>query len=198
MTEQHARISLLLCAIAVTAVSAQNSPTKKEDDLVLVDGPNFVLPSRVGLFHRGNAQLVDKHGYDFAFSYNVDDWIKCEIAAHPAGTRGYGSDLNSELQRQQNAISRVNRDVKLISRGSTAVTQDDRAIAGLRATYSLHYPLFANSNLDCGLQLCVFRGGSWFVVYRFFYPRAKSAAAGKQIANFLASWQWRQIPKHIP
>ena len=165
---------------------------------MLVDGPNFVLPSRVGLFHRENAQLVDKHGYDFAFSYNLDDWIKCEIAAHPAGTRGYGTDLNSELQLQQNAISRANRQVKLISRESTAVTQDDRAIAGLRATYSLHYPMFANPNLDCGLQLCVFRGGSWFVVYRFFYPRSKSSVAGKQIANFIASWQWRQIPKHIP
>ena len=165
---------------------------------MLIDGPNFVLPSRIGLFHRGDVQLVDNYGYDFAFSYNVDHWIRCEIAAHPAGTRGYGSELNSELQLQQNAISRVNRDVKLISRESTGVTQDDRAVAGLRATYYLQYPLFANRNLDCGLQLYVFRDGSWFVVYRFFYPRAKSAAAVKQIGNFLASWQWRQVPRHIP
>jgi len=45
MREQHARISLLLCAIVITTVNGQNSATKKEDDLVLVDGPNFVLPS---------------------------------------------------------------------------------------------------------------------------------------------------------
>ena len=196
--KQQAQISLFWYAIAVTAVSAQNSPTKNEDDLLLVDGPNFVLPSRVGVFNRGNAQLVDKRGYDFAFIYNVGNWIKCEIATHPAGTRGYGNDLNSELQLQQNAISRATRDVKLITRESTAITQNDRAVTGLRATYSLQYPLFANPNLDCGLQLYVFRSESWFVVYRFFYPRSKSTAAAKQIANFIASWQWRQIPKHVP
>ncbi|HYR23704.1 MAG TPA: hypothetical protein VEP30_12365 [Chthoniobacterales bacterium] len=198
MREQHARISLLLCAIVITTVNGQNSATKKEDDLVLVDGPNFVLPSRVGPFNRGDAQLVDKNAYDFAFSYDLDHWIKCEIAAHPAGTRGYGSDLKTELQLQQNAISRANRDVKLVSREPAGVTQDDRAVAGLRATYNLQYSLFANRNLDCGLQLYVFRDGPWFVVYRFFYPRSKSADAVKQIASFLASWQWRQIPRHIP
>jgi hypothetical protein len=194
----YALSPLMLSAILVTAVGAQNSSTNNEDDLLLVDGPNFVLPSRVGPFHRGDAQLRDKNSYDFAFRYNVDHLIKCDISVHPAGTRGFGSDLNTELQLQQNAITRASRNVKLISREPTQSIQDDRPVAGLRANYSVQRSLFSEQETNCGLQLYVFRDGPWFVAFHFFYPRDRSAIALKQIANFIGTWQWRQVPKHIP
>jgi hypothetical protein len=193
-----ALIPLLSSAIIVTAVNAQQASTEKEDDLVLVDGPNFVLPSRVGSFQRGDAQRVDRSGYDFAFSYNLDHLIECDISVHPAGTRGYGTDLNKELQDQQSVIARTSRDVKLISREPTQSIQDDRAVAGLRAGYNLQRSLFTQRNVNCGLQVYVFRDGTWFVVFRFFYPRDRSAIAVKHVRDFVAQWQWRQVPRHIP
>jgi hypothetical protein len=106
--------------------------------------------------------------------------------------------LSSEFQVQDRDINRFNRNVKLISRESVQLNQGVRAVTGIHAGYDLQRDLFAERVLKCGSQLYIFRDGAWFVSYRFSYPRDKSAVALKHISNFLASWQWRQIPTHIP
>src|SRR5437016_4507489 len=156
---------VLLSWAALTAGAAQKSPSKNEDDVMLLDGPNFVLPSRVGLFQRSEVKTFDKSGRDVGIGYDLDHFIKGDVYVYPVGAPGYGKDLNSEFQVQQKAISQLNHDVRLISRETMLLNQDGRAIAGIHANYELRRDLFAERNLKCGSQLYVFRDGSWFVSY---------------------------------
>jgi hypothetical protein len=191
-------ISLLFGVAVVTALGAGSSSSTNSDDLVIHEPSRTVLPSRVGLFQRSETKPFDKAGRDVGIGYDVDHLIKGDVYIYPVGAPGYGKDLSSEFQVQQNAINRLNRDVRLVSRENLQLNQDGRAITGVHAIYDLRRDLFAQRNLKCGSQLYIFRDGSWFIAYRFSYPRDKSAVALKHIANFMASWQWRQIPRHIP
>ena len=67
---------VLLSWAALTAGAAQKSPSKNEDDVMLLDGPNFVLPSRVGLFQRSEVKTFDKSGRDVGIGYDLDHLIK--------------------------------------------------------------------------------------------------------------------------
>ena len=108
---------------------------------------------------------------------------------YPLGT--YGKDFNAEVRVQQNAINKINKAVKLLSQSRVQLNQAGRNITGVRVQYELTRPIFRNNARRCGSQLYLFRDGPWLVAYRFSYPIEQTAAATKQIADFLRLWQWR-------
>ena len=189
---------LLTCASLIAASSPRRSSPKKEDDLIIHEPSRTVLPSRIGLFQRSKFEPFDKSGRDVGVSYDVDHFVKGDVYIYPVGARGYGRDLPSEFQIQNKAINELNRKVKLVSRENTQINQGGQSIAGVHASYDLQRNLFADRNLRCGSQLYIFRDGSWFIAYRFSYPRDKSDIALKHVHDFMAQWQWRQIPTHVP
>jgi hypothetical protein len=166
------------------------SPFSKTGDRMVHKASGIVLPARVGLFERSEMKPFDKAGRDVGVGYDLDHLIKGDIYIYPVGA--YGKDLSSEFQIQQKAIQELNKNTKVISRENLQIQQNGGAISGLHASYNLERDLFAERNLKCGSQLYVFRDGSWFVAYRFSYPRDKSSIAAQHIANFMAQWKWKE------
>jgi hypothetical protein len=191
-------ILVICCANVAAAASPKQSSAKKEDDLIIHEPSRVLLPSRIGLFQRSDFKPFDKAGRDVGAGYDVDHLIRGDVYIYPVGAPGYGHDLPGEFQVQNKAIHELSLNVKLISRENLQINQGGHQVAGVHGTYDLQRELFGQRNVKCGSQLYIFRDGPWFIAYRFSYPREKSSIAVKHIATFLASWQWRKIPNHIP
>jgi hypothetical protein len=192
VNKRRIAISLLLCAATAGPASAASPFSKMSGDRLMHKASNIVLPSRVGLFQRLDPKPFDDAGRDVGIGYDLDHLVRGDVYIYPVGTPGYGQDLSSEFQVQQNAIRKLNKDVQLISRENTRINQNGRAISGVHANYNLRRNLFAERNLKCGSQLYIFRDGEWFVAYRFSYPRDKSSITLQHIANFIAQWKWKE------
>ena len=182
-----ASIAFLMGLMSVTAAS----PFKSASGNALVHTPSDVFfPANVAHFERAGTHIYGSKGRDVSVRYLLDSSIIGDVYVYPVGT--YGKDLTSEFQIQQRAIGQKNKKVKLISQDNVRTNQNGRSIAGLHASYDLTRSLFTSSDQRCGSQLYVFRDGSWFVAYRFSYPREKSSVALNHVSSFLTQWRWKQ------
>lgn len=179
---------VLLLAISVSAAGATPLRRTSGDQLVHKFS-GVVLPPRVGLFTRGDQQLFDPAGRDVRVRYILDHLLWGDVYVYPVGPQH--PDLNAEFTIQLNAIQRLNRNVKVLSRETVHTNQNGRVITGLHANCELQRELFGERNRKCGSQFYVFRDGPWFVAYRFSYPKEKTAIALKHISDFLALWNWK-------
>jgi hypothetical protein len=181
-------LSLSIFAAAGTTFAAA-APFKKISGGLLHVSSGVIFPSRVGVFRFETTKLYGSAGRDVGAEYDVAPVIRGDVYVYPLGT--YGKDFNAEVRVQQNAISKLNKEVKLVSQSRHQLNQSGRSVTGVRAQYELTRPIFRDKARRCGSQLYVFRDGPWLVAYRFSYPVEQSAAANKQIADFLRLWQWR-------
>ena len=182
-------VALILSVFAAAGTASAASPFKKVRSGVLHVSSGVIFPSRVGAFRFEKTKLYGSAGRDVGAEYNVGSTIRGDVYVYPLGT--YGKDFNAELRVQQNAINQLNKAVKLVSQSRLQLNQAGRNITGARVQYELTRPLFRNNSRRCGSQIYLFRDGPWLVAYRFSYPIEQSAAANKQIADFLRLWQWR-------
>lgn len=182
--------ALVFIAVGLTSAPAA-SPFKKISGGRLLHVPSQVsFPAKVGLFNRANTRLYDSTGRDISVRYILDAFILGDVYVYPSG--GPRGDLNREFATQQNAIRRLNKNVKLLSQTSVQATQRGRNISGRKATYEFVRGLFGEPPHNCGSELIVFQDGRWFVAYRFSFPREKSSIASKHVADFLDRWHWRE------
>jgi hypothetical protein len=122
--------------------------------------------------------------------YDVEKLMRGDVYVYPLGT--YAKDFNGEARVQQNAIKQSYKGVKLISQSRPQLNQSGRNITGFCAQYELIRHFFRKDDaVRCGSQFYLFRDGTWLVAYRFSYPIGQSAAANRQIAEFMRFWQWR-------
>ena len=180
-------LTLLIGLLSATAASPFKSTSGNS---LLHTSSNCSFPANVALFNRAGTHIYGSGGRDISVRYLFDSLIIGDVYVYPVGT--YGKDLTSEFQIQQRAIGQKNKKVKLISQDNIRTNQNGRSIVGLHASYDLTRSLFTSSDQRCGSQLYVFRDGSWFVAYRFSYPREKSSAALNHVSSFLAQWRWKQ------
>lgn len=180
-------MTLLIGLLSVTAASAFKNTSGNS---LLHTPSNCSFPAKVALFDRGGTHIYGSGGRDISIRYLFDSSIIGDVYVYPVGT--YGKDLTTEFQIQQRAIGQKNKKVKLISQDNVRTNQNGRSIVGLHASYELTRPLFTSSDQRCGSQLYVFRDASWFVAYRFSYPREKSSVALNHVSNFLTHWRWKQ------
>ena len=178
---------VLTFAAATTAFAAP--PFKKVSGGVLHFFSGVIFPARVGAFRFEKTKLYGSAGRDVGAEYDLEPVIRGDVYVYPFGT--YGKDLNAEVRVQQNAITKLNKAVKLISQSRSQLNQGGRNITGVGVHYELTRPLYGSSARRCGSELYVFRDGPWLVAYRFSYPIEQSGVATKQIADFLRLWQWR-------
>ena len=190
MKQRNFAVFLLFCFSVAGSTTVASPFSKKSGDLLVHNASNIVLPGRVGLFVRSDIKPFDKAGRDVGIGYDLDHLIRGDVYIYPVGA--YGKDLTSEFQIQQNAVRKLNQNVQLLSRENTHLDQNGRVISGVHANYNLQRNLFAERNLKCGSQLYIFRDGSWFVAYRFSYPRDKSSVALQHIGNFMEQWKWKE------
>jgi hypothetical protein len=180
---------LVFGGIASIAMAA--SPfSKTSGNRLLHNSSKVVLPPRIAMFQMVGTKIYGSGGRDAGAEYNVDALIRGDVYIYPVGT--YGKDFNGEIGVQQNAIRRLNKNVKVVSQANFQVNQGGRTISGLRAEYQLTRPLFNSPSRRCGSQFYLFRDGTWFVAYRFSYPIEKSDVAKRHIADFIAQWKWRE------
>ena len=184
-----ATVAIILSIVAAAGTASAASPFKKVSGGFLHVSSGVIFPSRVGAFRFEKTKLYGSAGRDVGAEYNVEPVIRGDVYVYPIGT--YGKDLNAEVRVQQNAITKLNKAVKLISQSRSQLNQGGRNITGVSVQYELTRPLYRSSARRCGSQLYVFRDGPWLVAYRFSYPIEQSGVANKQIADFLRLWQWR-------
>jgi hypothetical protein len=147
------------------------------------------FPARVGVFRFEGTKFYGSAGRDVGAEYDFEPLVRGDVYVYPLGT--YGKDFNAEVRVQQNAISKINKAVKLVSASRCQLNQTGRNIPGVRVQYDLTRSIFRGKARRCGSQLYVFRDGPWLVAYRFSYPIEQADAAAKPIADFLRLWQWR-------
>ncbi|HVF73073.1 MAG TPA: hypothetical protein VM940_15835 [Chthoniobacterales bacterium] len=179
---------IVLSVFAATTASAASPFRKIRGGTVHVPS-SVIFPARVGVFQFSRPQVYGSGGRDAGAEYHFGRNIRCNVYIYPLGT--YGKDFNAELRVQQNAINQMNKSVNLVSAGRFQLNQGGRSITGTRAQYELTRVLYQKKAQRCGSQLYLFRDGPWLVQYRFSYPIEQSAAASRQIADFLRLWQWR-------
>lgn len=180
-------VSLSIFATAETASAA--STFKKVSGGLLHVSSGVIFPARVGVFRFEGTKFYGSAGRDVGAEYDVEPLVRGDVYVYPMGT--YGKDFNAEVRVQQNAINKVNKAVKLLSQSRVQLNQAGRNISGVRVQYELTRTIFRSKGRRCGSQFYLFRDGPWFVAYRFSYPIEQTAAANKQIADFLRLWQWR-------
>ena len=183
---------LLWIALAVVGAAPAHAagPFKNVPAGALHQPSGVVFPARVGNFQRqGAPHLYDNAGRDVSFRYLLGRATVADAYVYPV-TKVTGG-LDAEFRTQQNAITQVNRNVKLRAQQNTAIVQSGRRVAGKHASYDFERALQTKRFQKAGSQLYVFRDGNWFVAYRFSYPRENTAAALQQINAFLAGWQWK-------
>ena len=182
-----AAVTALTFWFVVTNANAA-PPFKKVSGGTLHVASGVFFPARVGSFRFDHSKIYGSGGRDAGAEYDVAPVIRGDVYVYPLGT--YGKDFNAELRVQQNAISQLNKAVKLVSQARFELNQAGRSINGTRAQYELTRPLYQKREQRCGSQLYLFRDGPWLVQYRFSYPIEQSATATMQIADFLRRWQW--------
>jgi hypothetical protein len=180
-------LTLSIVAAADTASAA--SPFKKISGGLLHVSSGVIFPSRIGAFRFETTKLYGSAGRDVGAEYDVEPVIRGDVYVYTMGT--YGKDFNAEVRVQQDAINKLNKAVKLVSQSPSQLNQTGRNLTGVRVQYELTRSIFRSNSRRCGSQLYVFRDGPWLVAYRFSYPIEQTAAANKQIADFLRLWQWR-------
>jgi hypothetical protein len=180
-------LTLLILAAPGTASAA--SPFKKISGGTLHVPSSVIFPPRVGAFRFVTTKIYGAGGRDAGAGYNVGSTLRGDLYVYPLGT--YGKDFNAELRVQQNAIKQLNKAVKLVSQTQFRVNQGGRSITGTKVQYELTRSLFGGKSQRCGSQLYLFRDGPWLIQGRFSYPIEQSAAADKQVTDFLRLWQWR-------
>ena len=147
------------------------------------------FPARVGVFRFEGTKFYGSAGRDVGAEYDFESLVRGDVYVYPLGT--YGKDFDAEVRVQQNAITKVNKAVKLVSQSRCQLNQTGRNITGVRVQYDLTRAIFRSKARRCGSQLYVFRDGPWLVAYRFSYPIEKAGEATKRITDFLRLWQWR-------
>ncbi len=182
-------VVLTLSIFAAAGTASAASPFKKVSGGLLHVSSGVIFPARVGVFRFETTKLYGSAGRDVGAEYDVEPVIRGDVYVYPMGT--YGKDFNAEMRVQQNAINKLYKAVKLVSQSRFQLNQMGRNITGIRVQYELTRGIFRSNSRRCGSQLYLFRDGPWLVAYRFSYPIEQSAAANKQIADFLRLWQWR-------
>jgi hypothetical protein len=182
-------VAVVLSLVGAPGTSSAASPFKKVSGGFLHASSGVILPQRVGAFRFERTKVFGSAGRDVGAEYDVAPVIRGDVYVYPLGT--YGQDFNAEVRVQQNAISKSYNGVKLVSQGRFSLNQAGRSLSGTRAQYELTRALFSNNSRRCGSQFYIVREGGWLVAYRFSYPIEQTAAANKQIADFLRLWQWR-------
>jgi hypothetical protein len=180
---------LIFLTFAAASIASAASPFRKVSGGVVHVSSGVIFPSRVGAFRFERTKLYGSAGRDVGAEYDVEPVIRGDVYVYPFGT--YGKDLNAEVRVQQNAITKLNKAVKLASQSRFQLNQGGRNISGVIVQYELTRPLYGSSARRCSSHLYVFRDASWLVAYRFSFPIEQSGIATKQIADFLRLWQWR-------
>ncbi|MDP9098016.1 MAG: hypothetical protein M3N48_03360 [Verrucomicrobiota bacterium] len=181
--------ALILSIFAATGTAFAASPFKKISGGLLHVSSGVIFPSRVGAFRFEGTKFYGSAGRDVGAEYDVEPLIRGDVYVYPLGT--YGKDFNAETRVQQNAINKLYKAVKQVSQSRFQLNQTGRNITGVRAQYELTRAIFRSNARRCGSQFYLFRDGPWLVAYRFSYPIEQTAAANKQIVDFLRGWQWR-------
>lgn len=187
--------ALALFILATPSNASAASPFKRIKGGTLHVPSAVIFPARVGAFRFVTTKIFGSAGRDAGAGYNVGSTIRGDVYVYPLGT--YARDFKGELRVQQNAISQVNKAVKLVSQTQFRLNQGGRTINGTRVQYELTRSLFGGKSQRCGSQLYLFRDGPWLVQGRFSYPIQQSGPADKQIADFLRLWQWRAPGKLV-
>ncbi|MFZ1219441.1 MAG: hypothetical protein WAO00_09115 [Chthoniobacterales bacterium] len=188
-----ATLALSILAAPGTALAA--SPFKKVSGGTLHVPSGVIFPRRVGVFQFVTTKVYGSGGRDAGAGYNAGSTIRGDLYVYPLGT--YGKDFNAELRVQQNAITQLNKNVKLVSQSRVQLNQGGRNLSGMRVQYDLTRSLFGEKSHRCGSQLYLFRDGPWLIQGRFSYPIEQSGTANRQIADFLRLWQWRAQGKIV-
>ncbi|PZR74168.1 MAG: hypothetical protein DLM73_08640 [Chthoniobacterales bacterium] len=179
-------LTVLIFAAAGTASAA--SPFKKVSGGTLHVSSGVIFPARVGAFRFEQTKIYGSDR-DVGVEYDVVPLIRGDVYVYPLGT--YAKDFNGEARVQQNAINKLYKGVKLVTRSRAQLNQSGRNLTGFRAQYELMRLLSGNKARRCGSLFYLFRDGRWLVAYRFSYPIEQSDAANKHIAGFMRLWQWR-------
>ena len=187
--------ALALSILVVPGLASAASPFKRVSGGTLHVPSGVIFPPRVGAFQFVTTKLYGSGGRDAGAGYNAGAMVRGDVYVYPVGT--YGKDFNAELRVQQNAISQMNKNVKLVSQSRFQLNQAGRNIGGMRVQYELTRVLFGGKPRRCGSQLYLFRDGPWLIQGRFSYPIEQSGPANKQIADFLRLWQWRAQGKVV-
>jgi len=186
-------LAVLLLTVSIFTIagadSAAASPFKKVGGGLLHVASGIIFPARAGVFRFEGTKIYGSAGRDVGAGYDAEPIVRGDVYVYPTGT--YGKNFNAEVRVQQDAINKMNKAVKLLSQSSFQLNQAGRNFGGVRLQYELTRPIFRSKTRRCGSQLYLFRDGPWLVAYRFSYPIEQTAAANKQIAEFLRLWQWR-------
>jgi hypothetical protein len=188
-------IALALSILAMPGVASAASTFKRVSGGTLHVPSGVIFPGRVGAFQFVTTKVYGSGGRDAGAGYNMGSTIRADVYVYPLGT--YGKDFNAELRVQQNAITKLNQAVKLISQSRFALNQGGRTVSGTRVQYELTRSLWGEKPRRCGSQLYLFRDGAWLVQGRFSYPIEHGGTADKQIGDFLRLWQWRAQGKVV-
>ena len=150
----------------------------------------FYFPPAVDGFFRGRVTIYNPNGDDVGVGYDQPNYlIAVTVFIYPIPAQGPDSTFEEHFRRCEATVFKQHSDVKLALEQPAQVWDRGVEQTGKRAVFTYQQE-FASRQQAVRSEMCLFKRGNHYILYRMTYPAAVQPEAEPDIRFFLEDFAW--------